>query len=75
MNGNVAEWVEDCWNGGQASAPADGRAWSSGECVRRVIRGGARVDDTRKLRAADRSGDMPDRRSVHWEFREVRRVP
>lgn len=75
MSGNVAEWVEDCWNAGYAGAPADGRAWSSGECARRVIRGGAWVHDTRNLRAADRSGDTPDRRSVHWGFRVARAVP
>lgn len=30
QNGNMAEWVEDCWNGGHAGAPPDGRASASG---------------------------------------------
>ena len=38
--GNVWEWVEDCWNDSYAGAPADGRAWTSGDCEKRVRRGG-----------------------------------
>ncbi len=41
IHGNVWEWVEDCWNDSFAGAPADGRAWRSGDCERRVSRGGA----------------------------------
>ena len=39
--GNVWEWVEDCWNDSYAGAPADGTAWTSGDCRRRVLRGGS----------------------------------
>jgi formylglycine-generating enzyme required for sulfatase activity len=39
--GNVAEWVEDCWNDNYVGAPADGSAWLSGQCRLRVLRGGA----------------------------------
>ena len=41
MHGNVWEWVEDCWNGSYAGAPADGDAWRSGDCAKRVLRGGS----------------------------------
>ena len=41
MHGNVYEWVEDCWNASYAGAPTDGSAWRSGECERRVLRGGS----------------------------------
>ena len=41
MLGNVWEWVEDCWNGSYAGAPADGRVWSQGYCSGRVVRGGS----------------------------------
>jgi sulfatase modifying factor 1 len=37
--GNVAQWVEDCWNQGYVGAPTDGSAWLSGECRGRPIRG------------------------------------
>ena len=42
--GNVWEWVLDCWNETYAGAPADGTPWLSGNCERRVIRGGSYVD-------------------------------
>ena len=41
IHGNVWEWVQDCWNASYAGAPRDGRAWESGECGRRVLRGGS----------------------------------
>ena len=41
MIGNVWEWTEDCWNESYAGAPADGSAWLTGECSRRVERGGS----------------------------------
>ena len=41
MVGNVFEWVEDCWHGNYEGAPADGSPWVSGECSKRVIRGGS----------------------------------
>ena len=39
MNGNVWEWVEDCWNASYKGAPSDGSAWTSGACSRRVFAG------------------------------------
>jgi formylglycine-generating enzyme required for sulfatase activity len=39
--GNVAEWVEDCWNDSYRNAPKDGTAWTQGQCQQRVLRGGA----------------------------------
>ena len=41
VHGNVWEWVEDCRNGSYAGAPSDGTAWESGNCSRRVLRGGS----------------------------------
>jgi formylglycine-generating enzyme required for sulfatase activity len=45
MNGNVWEWVEDCWHETFDGAPADGSAWLSGDCSLRVVRGGGWYDD------------------------------
>ena len=54
MHGNVWEWVEDCWNKSYAGAPGDGAAWTSGDCRRRVRRGGSWVSEPWLVRAADR---------------------
>jgi formylglycine-generating enzyme required for sulfatase activity len=39
--GNVAEWVQDCWNESYSGAPADGAPWLSGNCGLRGLRGGS----------------------------------
>ena len=39
--GNVYEWTQDCSNGSYAGAPTNGSAWQSGDCGRRVLRGGS----------------------------------
>ena len=57
MSGNVWEWVQDCWNDSYRGAPSDGRAWESGDCSVRVLRGGSWSSAPRNLRSADRSGD------------------
>src|SRR5215218_5548186 len=40
-SGNAAEWVEDCWNESYKGAPAEPKAWLSGQCRLRVLRGGS----------------------------------
>ena len=54
MHGNVSEWVQDCRNGSYKGAPIDGSAWTSGDCSRRVIRGGNWYNLPRLLRSAYR---------------------
>ena len=54
VHGNVWEWVQDCWNSGYDGGPTDGSAWESGQCGRRVLRGGAWISVPRDLRAASR---------------------
>lgn len=54
MHGNVAEWVEDCWNRSYDGAPVDGSAWESGECGKRMARGGAWFGDPQHARSANR---------------------
>lgn len=57
MIGNVWEWTEDCWNESYAGAPADGSAWRTGDCARRVARGGSWYVDPRYARSANRAWD------------------
>jgi formylglycine-generating enzyme required for sulfatase activity len=54
MHGNVWEWVEDCWNDSYKGAPDDGSAWTSGDCGRRVLRGGSWDSGPGFLRSAYR---------------------
>ena len=59
MLGNVWEWTEDCWHESYGGAPNDGSVWreaNSGDCARRVLRGGSWSNGPRDLRSADRSG-------------------
>jgi len=52
MAGNVWQWVQDCYHEDYKEAPADGSAWTSGDCSRRVVRGGSWVDSPQSLRSA-----------------------
>ena len=56
VHGNAWEWVQDCYNDGYARAPANGRAWTSGDCGRRMIRSGAWYDRSLHVRSAKRLG-------------------
>ena len=70
--GNVWEWVEDCWNKSYAGAPSDGHAWESGNCGRRVLRGGSWSHFPRFLRSASRYWDTPGSRNYNDGFRVAR---
>ncbi len=72
MHGNVWEWTEDCWNGSYRGAPSDGSAWLSGDCAKRVLRGGSWNDEPALLRAANRFWDPTDERNGSIGFRVAR---
>jgi formylglycine-generating enzyme required for sulfatase activity len=72
MQGNVSEWVEDCWHENYRGAPGDGSAWTSGTCARRVHRGGAWSSRADELRAAGRASLPPDQRHSFIGFRVAR---
>ena len=72
VHGNVWEWVEDCWNGSYRGVPADGSAWESGECGRRVLRGGSWLNYPRYLRSALRYRNSADFRFYIIGFRVAR---
>ena len=70
--GNVLEWVEDCWNGTLAEMPANGAARLSGDCSRRVGRGGSWADDPGLARPASRGRNGTGDRSDFLGFRVAR---
>ena len=72
VRGNVREWVEDCWNPSHAGAPANGSARRSGDCSRRVVRGGSWFDEPGFLRAANRDKNTAKNRDNIIGFRVAR---
>ena len=54
VHGNVWEWTEDCWNDSNNDNPVNGAARTTGECTRRVVRGGSWNYNPRALRSAYR---------------------
>lgn len=62
MQGNVWEWVEDCWHPDYNGAPADGSAWTGdgGNCRKRVNRGGGWGNGAGTLRLSNRDADPAD---------------
>lgn len=72
MNGNVSEWVEDCWHDSFLRAPDDGSAWVNRGCARRVVRGGSWGSATEQFRSAYRTPSPPDVRSARIGFRVAR---
>ena len=55
MLGNVWQWLADCWNESYAGAPTDGSAWATGDCSKRVMRGGSWSNLPVFIRSAARS--------------------
>ncbi len=75
MHGNAMEWTEDCWNNSYTGAPNDGSAWESGNCSRRVLRGGSWDFYPRFLRSADRDWLTAGLRDHDNGFRIARSLP
>jgi formylglycine-generating enzyme required for sulfatase activity len=72
MIGNVWEWTQDCWNGSYEGAPEDGRPWESGDCGRRVVRGGSWWSNPENARSASRRWLEPGYRGNGLGFRLAR---
>ncbi|MDE2423124.1 MAG: formylglycine-generating enzyme family protein [Betaproteobacteria bacterium] len=79
MNGNVWEWLEDCYHDSLKGAPNNGKAWEdamvpeqSKACPSRVLRGGAWNNSAEELMVGRRSADDPHTRSNNIGFRVVR---
>ena len=72
MHGNVWEWTLDCWNDSYEGAPSDGTAWLSGDCGRRVLRGGSWNVNPYVLRSANRFNLTTGDRVNNFGFRLAR---
>ena len=72
MGGNIWEWTQDCWNESYARAPTDGEAWRTGDCNRRVVRGGAFNNTPAFTRSAFRFWEVGDLRAALVGFRVAR---
>lgn len=71
MLGNVREWVEDCYVNGYSDAPANGSPVLSGDCGRRVVRGGSVKSGQAEHRAANRARISVSTRDRQIGFRVV----
>ena len=72
--GNMAEWVEDCWNESYHGAPADGSAWIKGTCSLRGLRGGSYGSKAAYIRSSARFRYDSDVRYEANGFRVLREL-
>ncbi len=78
MSGNVWEWTQDCWIYHYIGATTDGSAWTTGNCVQRVLRGGSWAEPAANARAAVRLRNITSERfnfDVSFGFRLARALP
>ena len=74
LDGNLSEWVDDCWHDNYVRAPRDSSAWINPGCERRVIRGGSWGSAPDQVRSAYRLGVRADSRSARVGFRVAREL-
>lgn len=74
MQGNVWEWVQDCFSAEYRDVPSDGRAHRPDDmtCTRRVDRGGSFDSSWVALRSADRGYADPNTPESNIGFRVAR---
>ncbi|WP_267221794.1 SUMF1/EgtB/PvdO family nonheme iron enzyme [Dyella silvae] len=74
IDGNVSEWVQDCWHDSYLRAPRDGSAWVNPGCGVRVVRGGSWGSSPDQVRSAYRQGADASVRSGRVGFRVLREL-
>ncbi len=72
INGNVSEWVADCWHDSYSRAPNDGSAWVNPGCKERVVRGASWASSPAQARSAFRAGMDANTTSARIGFRVAR---
>jgi formylglycine-generating enzyme required for sulfatase activity/CRP-like cAMP-binding protein len=74
IEGNVREWVMDCYHPNYSGAPLDGSAWLERGCRERVVRGGAYNKTSDSMRSIWRGHIKPNLRFTFIGFRVVREL-
>jgi formylglycine-generating enzyme required for sulfatase activity len=74
LEGNVSEWVADCWHDGYRRAPTQGEAWVNPGCRVRVVRGGAWANSPAQTRSAWRIHAEADATNAKTGFRVAREL-
>jgi formylglycine-generating enzyme required for sulfatase activity len=72
LDGNVSEWVEDCWHDNYLRAPDTPIAWVNPGCELRVVRGGSWGSAREFVRSAWRSSALTASSGARTGFRVVR---
>lgn len=72
INGNVSEWVQDCWHDSYTRAPADGSAWVNPGCTKRVVRGASWAGAPDQARSGYRLDADGATRNARLGFRVAR---
>ncbi|SIS99374.1 SUMF1/EgtB/PvdO family nonheme iron enzyme [Neptunomonas antarctica] len=75
LNGNVDEWVQDCYVDTYAGLPKDGSARLLSSCPYRSMRGGSWFDIGRVIRSASRYRHPPETSRNTWGFRVALDLP
>lgn len=69
MNGNIDEWVADCYSDNYMGATTTQTARTSGGCDQRVMRGGSWFEISRLVRSSARYRHPPNAIRDSWGFR------
>jgi formylglycine-generating enzyme required for sulfatase activity len=72
IDGNVSEWVADCWHDNYTRAPVDSSAWMNPGCAEHVIRGGSWGSAPDQVRSAYRISAPSNTRSARVGIRVAR---
>ena len=75
MNGNIWEWVQDCYWQNYQSAPTDSSPRDNEDCRRRTVRGGSWYYIAKLMSSAYRTSFPPANASYNIGIRLVRELP
>jgi formylglycine-generating enzyme required for sulfatase activity len=72
IDGNISDWIEDCWHENYTRATSDSRAWVNPGCAERVVRGASWGSSPDQSRSAYRLAAPADTRSARVGIRIAR---